>query len=254
VGVISDCGLRDESLFTRLGDDIEIFDDSGLIAVGSLIGTYRSLPKPIEVFKKLAGRETPTHTELAKVVMLGATNTTVPFLKKAQNDDHASVNVQLGQEFIFDMVQTISSNKDLWSSSVLFITWDESGGFYDHVPPPKACHPEPSPSEDTPRFDRLGFRVPLYVISPFVRRHYVSHYITDHSSILRFIETFTDLPAFTKRDANAWAMLDFFDFSNPSNDPPELEDLKEHKAELAEPTPEGRAECNDHPSGFDDEP
>jgi phospholipase C len=247
-GVITDCGVKVDSLFTQLGKDIQIFDDSGAIAVGSLIGTYRSLPKSIEDFKQAAGNETPTHSELPKVVMLGATNTTVPFLKKLQDDDHASVNVQLGQQFIFDMVKTITSNDALWRSSVLFITWDESGGFYDHVPPPKACHPEPDPHADTPRFDRLGFRVPLYVISPFARRHYVSHYITDHTSILRFIETLTDLPAFTKRDANAWAMLDFFDFANPHYDLPELD------ATLAEPSAEGRAECDAKPKGFDDEP
>ena len=56
--------------------------------------------------------------------------------------------------------------------------------------------------------------MPLIVVSPYIKSQgYVSHFVTDHSSITRFIEHWLDLPALTARDANAWPMLDLFDFT-----------------------------------------
>ena len=64
-------------------------------------------------------------------------------------------------------------------------------------------------------FDRYGFRVPLFVVSPYAKAHFVSHAVHSHTSILRFIETRFGLPALSARDANADAMLDMFDFAQP---------------------------------------
>ena len=77
--------------------------------------------------------------------------------------------------------------------------------------PPAAC----PPSASLPTFNRRGVRVPLTVISPWARRHHVSHVPRDHTSILRLVEALYDLPALTARDANADAMLDLFDFGCP---------------------------------------
>jgi phospholipase C len=72
-------------------------------------------------------------------------------------------------------------------------------------------------------FDRYQMRVPVAVVSPFSRSHFVSHVVNDHTSILRFIETRFGLPALTNRDANANPMLEFFDFSHASfGSPPAL--------------------------------
>ena len=60
-------------------------------------------------------------------------------------------------------------------------------------------------------FDRYGIRVPFVAISPFARKRYVSHTVTDQTSVLRFIETRFDLPALTNRDANADPLLELFD-------------------------------------------
>src|SRR5262249_42978360 len=90
-------------------------------------------------------------------------------------------------------------------------TYDEGGGFADHVPPPNSCVARP---EDSAFFE-LGVRIPLIVISPWARPHYVSHVTHEHTSILRFIETLFDLPALTARDANSDALFDMFDFSCP---------------------------------------
>ena len=64
-------------------------------------------------------------------------------------------------------------------------------------------------------FDDLGPRVPVFVVSPYAKAHYVSHQTHSHTSIHRFVEAKFGLPALTARDANADAMLDMFDFQNP---------------------------------------
>jgi phospholipase C len=139
-------------------------------------------------------------------------------------DEHPPANIQQGQQFAAQVTEAVLDSPT-WPRTALFITYDEHGGFYDHVPPPAACPPDdiapmldPSdPSSDFPaQFDRYGFRVPLMVVSPYARPGFVSHVIYDHTSILRFIETRFDLPALTNRDANAQPMLDLFDFSHPA--------------------------------------
>ena len=77
---------------------------------------------------------------------------------------------------------------------------------------------------DTPgAFDTYGVRVPVVLVSPFARRHFVSHVVHDHTSILRFIETRYGLPALTNRDGSADPMLEFFDFHSPAfTTPPAL--------------------------------
>jgi phospholipase C len=131
-----------------------------------------------------------------------------------ETDEHPPADAQLGQHFVYQQVAALTASP-LWSSSALFITYDEHGGIYDHVSPPAACAPDDTPPKFNPElggFDRLGFRVPLVVVSPWVKRHYVSHVVHSHTSILRFLEAKFDLPALTKRDANSDAMLDLFDF------------------------------------------
>lgn len=99
-----------------------------------------------------------------------------------------------------------------WSTMAVIFTYDEGGGFFDHFPPPKACLAAASEA----KFDRLGFRVPLMIASPYSRKHFVSHRTHDHTSITRLIELIHDLPALTGRDANADALLDLFDFNCPT--------------------------------------
>ncbi len=108
-----------------------------------------------------------------------------------------------------------------WKRTALFFTYDEHGGFYDHVPPPKACppdaiHPILEPKDAPGEFDRLGVRVPMIVISPYAKKHYVSHHVYDHTSILRFVQARFDLPALTARDAHARPPFEMFDFAQPA--------------------------------------
>ena len=113
----------------------------------------------------------------------------------------------------------------------VLLTYDEHGGYYDHVPPPRAIKPDniaPIPVPGQPplapgAFDRYGFRVPTVVVSPWARANYVSNIVQDHTSITAFIEHKWNLPAMTFRDANAQPMTDYFDFSAPAfAEPPKL--------------------------------
>jgi len=148
-----------------------------------------------------------------------------------RSDEHPPANVQVGQAWVADKVRTLMASP-LWPRSALFLTYDEHGGYYDHLPPPPACVPDDTapmlePGDVDEAFDRYGFRVPVVVVSPFARKRFVSHRVYDHTSILRFIETRFDLPALTRRDANADPMLELFDFESPPFlVPPKLREAK----------------------------
>ncbi len=141
-----------------------------------------------------------------------------------ESDEHPPANVQVGQKFTHDIIKALVASPN-WSSSAMFLTYDEHGGYYDHMRPPAAPAPDKIPpmrvAGDAPGgFNRYGIRVPAIVISPYARRHYVSHTTYDHTSILRFIEQRFGLPALTRRDRLADPMLGMFDFSKVSNPTP----------------------------------
>jgi phospholipase C len=136
------------------------------------------------------------------------------------DNEHPPNQIQLGQKFSLDIVRALFKSPQ-WPKTALFINYDEHGGLYDHVPPPRACPPDDKPPRDKDgnplegAFDTLGVRVPLLVVSPYAKRGHVSHDVYDHTSILRFIQAKYRVPALTKRDANALPPLDFFDFGRP---------------------------------------
>ena len=150
-----------------------------------------------------------------------------------------------GQRFVALIVNSLMKSPQ-WSKSALFITWDEHGGQYDHVAPPKACKPDDYPPVDADKdgniipvegaFDMYGPRVPLLLVSPYAKRGHVSHHVTDHTSILRFLEARFELPALTRRDANAEPPFDMFDFDHPDTSIPTLREAK-----VDDPTKHG---CN----------
>jgi phospholipase C len=145
----------------------------------------------------------------------------------AENDEHPPANPQLGQQFSAKVVDALMRSPN-WPTSAFFQTWDEHGGSYDHVPPPPAPKPDDvapirGPGDAPAAFDRYGVRVPVLVVSPWSRPHYVSHVVHDHTSILRTIEIRFGLEALTRRDARAAPMTEFFDFSHPAYaTPPKL--------------------------------
>ena len=137
-------------------------------------------------------------------------------------DEHPPSNLQLGQRFTSKIVDALFKSPQ-WNKLAFFLMYDEHGGLYDHVPPPKACAPDEKLPIDNAghridgAFDRYGIRVPFLVVSPYAKRGYVSHGVYDHTSVLRFIQAKHRLPALTARDANALIPVDFFDFGRPPN-------------------------------------
>lgn len=134
-------------------------------------------------------------------------------------DEHAPADIQVGQELVSKLVRATMQSPN-WARSALFLTYDEHGGFFDHVSPPKACPPDEEPPRipgvhHATRFDRLGVRVPFIVISPFARARFVSHETHSHTSVLRLVQARANLPALTHRDANDEPPFEFFDFTHP---------------------------------------
>ena len=115
-----------------------------------------------------------------------------------------------------------------WSRTLLIYTYDEHGGYYDHVAPPAAIPPDSiAPmleAGDAPGgYDIYGPRVPAIVVSPYSKPHAVTNVVHDHTSVLATIEAQWNLPALTYRDANAATLMDFIDPSTMSfAKPPKL--------------------------------
>ncbi len=102
------------------------------------------------------------------------------------NDDHPPGDVARGQQFIAQIVDALTTSP-AWSKTMLVITYDEHGGFYDHVEPPGTPPRTDGPKDDDSNLNRYGVRVPAIVVSPWVQGGQVSHIIYDHTSILRTI-------------------------------------------------------------------
>ena len=136
-------------------------------------------------------------------------------------------DISLGEYFVSTVVSSLL-NSPAWDRTLLVWTYDEHGGYYDHVPPPPAIPPDDIPPDisatDQPGgYDRYGFRVPTVVMSPFSKPNFVSHTVYDHTSVLKTIERKWNLPAMTYRDANAHDLLDCLDLSKRAfADPPTL--------------------------------
>ncbi|MBK7580013.1 MAG: hypothetical protein IPI67_07370 [Myxococcales bacterium] len=164
--------------------------------------------------ENLGGKMSDFNSDVANDTLPGLVLLDPAFSGPYQNDEHPPSNPQLGQKLVADVYATLTSNPAVWKKTVFFLIYDEHGGYYDHVPPPQACEPDLIlPYSHS--YSRLGVRVPIIVASPYVKAGYVSHFQADLTSVTRFIENRFDLPALTARDANAWPMLDLFDFASP---------------------------------------
>ena len=106
----------------------------------------------------------------------------------ARESDHAQSTNGSGPSWVGAVVNAIGESK-YWNDTAIFVTWDDWGGWYDHVPPPLYNSYE------------LGFRVPLIVISPYAKAHYVTHVPYVQASIMRFIEDLWGLAPMATRDS-----------------------------------------------------
>ena len=133
------------------------------------------------------------------------------------NDDHPHADIRNGEAFL-NQVYTAVTTSPAWQNSVLIITFDEWGGFFDHVPPPLG--PVPPADAALGSDGRLGFRVPTLIISPFAPRHRVAHHRFDHTSVLKLIEWRWGLAPLTVRDASANNLAVALDFERPDLETP----------------------------------
>jgi phospholipase C len=136
-------------------------------------------------------------------------------------DEHPHGDVRVGQAFVADIVHAFLESPQ-YKRGALFIVYDEWGGFFDHVVPPRV--PDLRASGDlNSDFGQMGFRIPAVVVSPYARRGYVDHTIYGFESILKMIRYRYGLPPLTPRDLFANNIAAAFDFeSKPDYTPPSL--------------------------------
>ena len=146
--------------------------------------------------KNVILKQTQVLTDIANG-QLPAVSWVIP---SGQASDHPQKNDGSGPSWVASVVNAIG-NSSYWSSTVIFIAWDDWGGWYDHVRPPIINSYE------------FGFRVPLIVVSPFAKPGYVSHVTHDFGSILKFIEEVYNLPSLGYADAKADDLTDIFNFA-----------------------------------------
>ena len=180
------------------------------------------------------------HIVAAEQFFTDAANNNLPqvaMIESGPLDEHPLSDIQSGAAYIKRFFDALMKSP-AWPKSAMMLTYDEGGGFFDHVPSPPAVKPDDIAPILTQvnadgsihnylpgDFDRYGFRVPFIMVSPWVKPHYVSHTVADHTSILKFIEKRFNLPSLTRRDAAAHDLLDMFDFSQPALlKPPQMPD------------------------------
>jgi phospholipase C len=132
-----------------------------------------------------------------------AMNGTLPAVSwlvvNAAQSEHPPASVCVGENWTVEQINAIMLGSN-WDSTAIFLTWDDFGGFYDHVPPPTV--------------DNFGFgpRVPFLVISPWAKPGFIDHTVLEFSSMLKLVEERFDLDPLTQRDQDAADLIEAFDF------------------------------------------
>lgn len=157
-----------------------------------------------------AGPEWTNHVVVQTRILTDIANGQLPavswVIPDGKYSDHASLNDGEGPSWVSSIVNGIG-NSSYWTNTAIIVTWDDWGGWYDHV----------APSIRSDNSYEYGFRVPLIIISPYAKAHHISHVKHDFGSILKFIENVYNLPTIDPRvrfaDARADDLSDCFNFS-----------------------------------------
>ncbi len=120
--------------------------------------------------------------------------------------DHPPDNITYSEMWTVNVINAIMKSPE-WSSSAIFVTWDDEGGFYDHVPPPQI------------NSFGLGLRTACIIISPYAKENYIDHKVLSHYSLLKFVEWNWKLPYINKDIADSNLPLDAFNFNQQPRPP-----------------------------------
>ena len=234
VGTLFDGSPPNGTIFDRL--DVHgiswrsyFTDLPGTVVIPSIIEKHAAHLRPIgEFYEDCAAGRLPSvsfvdpeagllafaGTLLAQLPVLGRIGAT---LEGHGGSEEPPQDMYYGEAWAHRVVEAIL-HSPAWPRTLLIYTYDEHGGYYDHVPPPPAIPPDSIPpnltSANVPGgYDIYGPRVPAVVASPYSKPNAVTDVLHDHTSVLATIEAKWNLPALTYRDANAATVLDFLDIS-----------------------------------------
>ena len=140
------------------------------------------------------------------------------------DSQHPLDDITSGERLVKQVYETIR-NSPHWNESLLLVTYDEHGGFFDHVPPPRTASPGdsivcPENNHHGFGFRQLGVRVPAIAISPLIPKNTVDHTTYDHSSLLATVESLFGLEPLTRRDAAASTLDHLLSLEAPRKDAP----------------------------------
>ncbi|MGI8664123.1 MAG: alkaline phosphatase family protein [Acidimicrobiales bacterium] len=204
------------------------------LAAAGLTGGYYFVDEP---FMALWGAKYLTLLKPAAQFLVDAAAGTLPnvsfvdpsFVNEGEGqsgDYHPHGDIRAGEAFL-SLIYHALRNSPAWDKTVLVVNFDEWGGFYDHVPPPRviddtvkaALTPDGVPLPD---YTQLGFRVPCIVASPWSKQRVVNDGPYEHTSVLKMIEWRWGLAPLTARDANARNLAEVLDFSSVRTDVPNV--------------------------------
>jgi phospholipase C len=130
----------------------------------------------------------------------------VAYIAPSGPSEHPPGSLLSGQRFVRSLIQALMRS-DLWTDSALMVTYDDWGGWYDHVSPPQVDA------------DGYGFRVPSFLVGGYAKKGFIDSTTLDHTSILKFIEDNWSLAPLASRDAAANSIVGAFDFGSPPREP-----------------------------------
>jgi phospholipase C len=203
-------GTRPPSIFDRLGAKgvTAKFYVEGLIPAGkgpAKSATPAGLARKVPLLATAPGsRQAGTVVDLSEYYsdLQHGTLPAVSYIVSSNSSENPPSRPEVGQVFLQRLTSQLVKSR-YWSSSAFLWTYDSSGGWYDHVPPPLVGD------------QQLGFRVPALLMSPFAKKGVVDHTQLDYTGILKFIEDNWSLAPLTTRDASSPGLKSAFDFAGP---------------------------------------